>query len=828
MNDKKHNRSIAAKIVIISLLACTAVSLSLYISKVTFRGILNTVAGLSKPNDKLHLVNDIFHSVVKLDHLQRRQALKTEQIKYNPFVNESGHVQLLLDSLRAMSEASPQQIARIDSMKKILYSRDLLFLKYVRSRLDYIKNDTLAEQVKDLSVMIEQARAGINNNKVTTTTVTRTIVDTLPQQPEEKKNLWNRIFSKKKPAVRQVQRQVQEDMNVQVDTLALGGKGDSLAMLGHAMEQVASNRVSHRAQLLAKQAELNNAGDKLISQLISILNEIDQDERTRSAGQDAAANRLVSEGVKNISAVLIIFIAAIVVLMMFVLGDIARSNRYRRQLQAAKEEAEEAGRAKQRFLASMSHELRTPLQAIIGISEQAMAVSQPGKQDLVRIHQSSLHLLQIVNEVLDYSRVISGKYAIESKPFNMSTLLTDVREMVSVQLAAKNLQLHYNATIDPQQYYMGDPFRLTQVLLNLLGNAIKFTDEGSVTLFVTAAMTDRGRALLTFAITDTGPGISPEDLAVIFNEFEQGSSYGRKPGTGLGLTIVKAMVDLQHGELKAESEQGKGSTFTVMLPYDLTDQPLPEQGVAHIATAFKGHVWVVDDDKFILQLCDAILTKHAVPHTCFLSAAAASIEPFPADIAVVFLDVRMEEMNGIELCRRLRERPEVPRYIALTAQAFSEEQDELLRSGFNSLLIKPFREQDLISVIIEGSNNAGIQDAPALQLPGIRKMTGDNEELFNKVLRTFAAETAQDLDSARQCVAAADIPGLAEQLHRLAGRCGQVGLVTLGNSLRAAEVALRSEVGDIDPGIEGIFGDVDVALAAIRRLLAARSVPTDC
>ena len=176
---KKYNKSLAGKIIITCLLACAAISLSLYISRFTFNRILSTVDQLSKPNTKLQLVNDLFRDVVKLDHLQRNQALKTAPVQYNPFLKESEHIQVMLDSLRGMSLQNQTQIVRIDSMKKLLYKRDLLFLKYLKLRTTLVRNDTLAGQVKILSEMIEKARMGIDSNLVTTSKATKTIIDTL-------------------------------------------------------------------------------------------------------------------------------------------------------------------------------------------------------------------------------------------------------------------------------------------------------------------------------------------------------------------------------------------------------------------------------------------------------------------------------------------------------------------------------------------------------------------------------------------------------------------------------------------------------------------------
>ena len=824
---KKHNKSLAGKIILTCLLACGAIFLSLYISKFTFSKILDTVDQLARPNTKIQLVNDLFRDVVKLDHLQRNQAIQTADTTYNPFIKESHHLYEMLDSLRGMSQQDVPQVRRIDSMKKILNRRDLLFLKYVKLHRDLVRNDTLATEVKNLSEMIDKARIGMDSNLVTTSRATKTTIDTVKQE-EKKLSLWKRIFSRRKTQVKQVQTQVEEELKVRIDTVGLGNKGDSLAKIGKAISEVETNRISRRTQLRSKQAELNLTGDILITELISILNDIERDELANDMGQNAVANRVVNEGIAQISLVLIIFIACIVILILLIFSDISSSNKYRKQLIVAKEEAEEAGLVKQRFLANMSHELRTPLQTIIGVSEQIRAVREPKPQDLENIHQSSLHLLQIVNEVLDYSRIISGKYVLENKPFNMCRLLSEVKEMIQVQLALKQLRLKFDVSIPEGNYYSGDPFRLKQVLLNLLGNATKFTIKGGVSFSASARILPDGRSLFTFIVKDTGVGIAAADIQVIFNEFEQGTNSNRKPGTGLGLSIVKAMVDILQGTIKAESEPGTGTTFTCSIPYSRAEPIKNAPNLLPAVASYKGHIWLVDDDPFILQLCDGVLNKHNIAHTCFNSANEALATKFPDDLNIVFLDIRMAEMDGITLCNRLRERAvtRIPRYIAFTAQAFPDEQEAILKRGFDDLLVKPFLENDFINAIAgysATSNNTSI----SLDLSAVHKMTGNDEQLLHLVLHSFITETEHDVATVRKSILNKDSYELAEALHKLAGRCGQLGAISLSHRLRMMEMALHEhkEISDVIAETDEVYAGLDGMIKAIKWILNEQNIP---
>jgi signal transduction histidine kinase/CheY-like chemotaxis protein len=709
-------------------------------------------------------------------------------------------------------------VARIDSMKHMLYKRDLLFLQYIKQRAVLLKNDTLVGQVKNLSALIDNERKHTDSNFVTTSSITKTTIDTL-NNDDGKQSLWRRIFSKRKPQIKQVQQQIEEDMKVHVDTMYKHTEGDSLANIGRAITEVELNRIALRGRLLKRQAELNSIGNMLTAQLLSTLNDMDNDELARAAQQNNMANIMVDRSIVSISMVLLVFVLATGVLVFFIFSDISRSNKYKRELIVANELAEEAGQVKQRFLANMSHELRTPLQTIIGISEQIRYEQTPGRQALENIHQSSLHLLQTVNEVLDYSRITSGKFAVVHKPFSMLAVLDEVREMIQVQVAAKRLSFTYAVTEPADNYYSGDAFRLKQVLLNLLANAVKFTDHGNVSLTVTTQAGTDEASLFSFLVADTGTGISRADQELIFNQFEQGSDGHIKQGTGLGLSIVKALVEIQHGTIAVDSEPGKGTKFLVTMPYQPTQAIAQADKMMAVRPQPAGLVWVIDDDPFILGLCDSILTKHRIAHTCFLAAIAVLGTPFPADLQVVLLDIRMPDIDGITLCGRLRQRPGAqPAYIALTAQALPDEQEAILQEGFDAVVMKPFLELDFMTAIYSYSETQAVP--VRLDISSIRKMVGDNDDALDKTLQQFKTETQKDMLEARRDVAAADALALAEALHRLAGRCGQLGAALLAQRLRMLEINLRNS-NDITVALDDmgeVYQELDGVIVAIEAL----------
>src|SRR5690606_16013363 len=310
-------------------------------------------------------------------------------------------------------------------------------------------------------------------------------------------------------------------------------------------------------------------------------------------------------------------------------------------------------------LANMSHEIRTPLQSIIGFTEHLKSEVSQGNDAVEAIHSSSEHLLHIVNEVLDYSRISSGNFTFARENFSLKKVIREVESAMRIQAEKKGLVLVLDMEQASDETLTGDAFRLRQVLYNLLGNAIKFTTRGFVRLSVTTRSFPDGKVGCLFEIMDTGIGIRKEDIQKIFNQFEQADTSITRNfgGTGLGLTIVKSLVEAQDGKLTVDSEAGRGSTVMVSMTYDRSvgggaSQREDTQGEVR-ASQDIGTVLVVDDDPMILRLCGLILKKHNIEHVLFNDPTLLLKETPDPRVTHILMDIRMPRMNGVELCQAL-------------------------------------------------------------------------------------------------------------------------------------------------------------------------------
>ncbi|MEI6339893.1 MAG: PAS domain-containing protein, partial [Verrucomicrobiota bacterium] len=394
------------------------------------------------------------------------------------------------------------------------------------------------------------------------------------------------------------------------------------------------------------------------------------------------------------------------------LMDSTREKLLHQRLHQAKEEAEHAGRAKSEFLAMMSHEIRTPLNAILGFAGLLSEKTMPGEeQEYVRtITGSGEALLRIIDDILDHSRIDSGLLKLEKTAFSPVKILDDISILLAPSAEKKGLGLEVLTLGDLPALVEGDAGRLRQILLNLAGNAVKFTTEGTIALGVSQAPGEEtpGHVRLQFFVRDSGPGIPSSKFTHIFEPFAQAdSSVSRKyGGTGLGLAISRSLATLMGGILWCESEPGAGSTFLLEIPLGLREDALPPEAMPPgaidngYAVKYPLRILAVDDDAVNLKLITRVLNKLGYrPRVAVSGEEALTLcaEEWPE---CILLDVQMPGLDGLETTRRLREiekrenRPPIF-IIALTANVLAEEREACLASGMSEFLTKPMRREQL-------------------------------------------------------------------------------------------------------------------------------------
>ncbi len=536
--------------------------------------------------------------------------------------------------------------------------------------------------------------------------------------------------------------------------------------------------------------------------------------------------------------------------------EVSSLKRLQRELSQAKDEAERLALAKSDFLANMSHEIRTPLNAVLGLAQLGIGRSADpvaARSGFERIVRSGRHLLGVINDILDYSKVESGKLDIENLPCNLSHLVKEVLELVSERADAKNLRLRieYKATHD---WVMLDTLRATQILVNLLSNAIKFTDKGRVVLSV-----EQRDGRLLFAVTDTGVGLSPEQQSRVFTAFEQAdSSTTRKfGGTGLGLSISSQLAAAMGGNISVSSELGHGSCFTLELPFlqaspeisatlqeaAAPQEPLPASSVD--PAPLRGLRLLITDDvdinREILQDMLAAAGADVVAADGGAQALQRLREAGPSGYDLVLMDVQMPDMDGYEATRLIHQLAPKLKVLALTAHALPEERRRCLAAGMVAHVTKPIDQAELLRVLLvqtEGmprreqaataqpvaaaapataataatTSKSATQwpDLPGTDFAAALTRCAGRQELLAKLLGTFAKQYAQHLSLFEEAQITG-LPALCSAAHRLKGLGGNLGLLTLAERATALEAAA---------GEHGDATQIPVALTALNAELA--------
>lgn len=553
----------------------------------------------------------------------------------------------------------------------------------------------------------------------------------------------------------------------------------------------------------AAERMINNQKGKRLTEAINII--LHALDSTRQTAVNHTVHLIDTSGQKAQNWGTILVCCACMASLMGFLYIISRIHKQEQLIDALDESQQKERKLsaiKEQFLANMSHEIRTPMNAVLGFTRllRGQPLNDQSKEYVGAIQSAGENLLDIINDILDISKIESGMMRLEPVPFSLRGSLHSLQTMFLPKAAEKHLSLSVLVEDNIPDILFGDVLRLTQVLVNLTNNAIKFTTTGAVSIRVSQQAAVDNSVQLLFTVRDTGIGIAPDKLPYIFDRFNQAEAnttrkYG---GTGLGLAIVKQLVEMQHGSIIAESQPGKGSTFKVMLPYQL-GEVIPEPGTeVYNGTNGHGlhedaHLLVAEDNRMNQDLLRHLLKNWHLRFQVVNNGkdVLSALEKQHFDL--VLMDIQMPEMDGYTAAQKIRQElhSNIP-IIAMTAHAMAGEREKCLSYGMNEYVAKPIREEELYRIIQVFTGKTGLPEWLAAHTPAreessqqlvrlqyLHELSKGDKDFERTMLQQFVSQLPEDLSQLKAAIIAEDITAIRSTAHNIKTTVAFIGLEDL-------------------------------------------------
>jgi len=782
MSKVPRTAYLKTKIVFSFSMVIAVLAVAGYITYKNFETLDNALIELSKPNVKLRLYTKLLGEITSSENEIRKLVLNEDDSLLSRYEESVVPVYHTLDSLRKLVKDDTVQSKQINEVAQLLKAKKGSFNAYIIQKRRAEQFDTY-EAVLDIA---SENKGVETKSKDNNSAFKKSIKPNIPD-----KNLSIPIlFREYKNAIENYYKEYTR-LQFSPDNVVEMDKLESI------LSNVEFSQSSNLATMTDKELELLQNNTEIAERIRAIIGRLEKDERKEIERRQLHTRQVIKEANNTLYTITFIAFFLIAVFTYLILSDITKSNFYRQQLMAAKLKAERLSKVKQEFLANMSHEIRTPLNAIIGFSEQLGKTKIDPQQGayLHAVKHASEHLLSTVNDILDFSKIDAGKLKMEKIPLRLDETIKNVCNTLQVKADEKGIELDTSLDKDFEQVVLGDSFRLQQILLNLVNNAIKFTDEGFVE--VEGEVLDKlGKNLkVRIRVNDTGIGIPKEKIGTIFQNFSQADSgttrkYG---GTGLGLSIAQRLVKLMGGEISVESETGKGASFII----DLKFAKAAEKDIAEhhkinelsVVDFKQGKILVVDDDHFNLMLCQTILKKTPLEVSYASNGKEAMKHLKMNEFDLLITDIQMPGISGLELAEFTRglKKPnkEMP-IVAFTANVMKEDLERFSKKGINDYLLKPFKEKELLNKIkehlpeeystikdVENANDASTQEPVPTKNPDFYSLNkvsgfaGQDREVLQQIIEQFVSSSITDTEMMESALKNMDRKSIAERAHKL-------------------------------------------------------------
>ncbi|MBX9783496.1 MAG: response regulator [Chitinophagaceae bacterium] len=554
-----------------------------------------------------------------------------------------------------------------------------------------------------------------------------------------------------------------------------------------------------------RQAErmVNNPeqGSRLTNKILATIHQLDAAGETNAINFSNQSDMESRKALKWSKFTVIAACIFALIAFLFIAARIKRQEELIRALNAAQKKEKELSAVKEQFLANMSHEIRTPMNAVLGFVNllQKQNLNAQSKEYVNAISSSGENLMTIINDILDISKIEAGMLRIKKAPFSLRELLHSVEVMFQAKLEHTDIKLQTVVDETVPDYLNGDSMRLTQILANLISNAVKFTASGSIDVTVNVPSIKEGAIILQLKVSDTGIGISPEKLQSIFDRFNQADAdttrkYG---GTGLGLAIVKQLAELQNGTVMAESKLNAGSVFTVEIPYETIEEKVYEkeagQKIITKNRALAARILIAEDNSMNQSLMKHLMNDWQMPYVLVNNGKEALELLRTEHFDLLLLDIQMPLMNGYTTAQLIRTelKNNIP-IIAMTAHALKGEREKCISYGMNDYISKPIREEQLLELIqqyTEKNHKPGQSQLPpypmqspansfsVINLHYLKQLSKGNIEFEKAMTQEFILQVPEQLSLLKNAIAKNEWQLLKDTAHNMKTSVSYMGLL---------------------------------------------------
>ncbi len=783
--------SLPVKVALLMILATGLVSAAGYLTWKSLSSIVSSVEVKSRPDLRLLIIRDIAADLDRAENSVRLYRITHERKDIQPYYRIISGIDGKIDSLILSSSGDTAFLTQIDTISSLIEENVLVW----NDMIDLYHSDSLETYIHSLTAKIA-----------------------VQSLDKKKPGILKRVFSRKALKEEEQRLKVEEQKALLSDI-------DKIRKQDSIRNKVMTEMLATESKLALTNEEIRDRLYLLITRMENqVVNSIRANARAAQKLADDTYNRLIAFAV--LGAILVLTV--IIVVIRYVL----KFREYQLALERSREETEKLARTREMFVASMSHEIRTPVNAIHGFAEQLLheVQSDESRKMVEIVHSASGHLVRVTNDVLDLSKLQNNAIVLERDHFRLLPLLEEVRLLFLPAAQKNNTTLLYSTGANMPDVLYGDSYRLKQILINLTGNAVKFTSNGEVRFSAEGRKFSGNAFELILTVQDNGIGIPENMKDKIFDEFAQAEAgitrkYG---GTGLGLSIVKNLIELHKGTIRVDSTEGKGTVFTCYMPYEPGDvkmfkEPLSGMLVPQAVKNLK--VLVVDDEEYNRLLFRTIFKRWGTVCDEVPDGRQAMEKIKKSAYNLVFMDARMPGFNGLEAASYIRNELQINSLkmpVIGTSASHSEGDMQLyLSAGMNGFLPKPFTEHMLLTCILSalGINrestgnelNGALHEVNPVQpdrenqgvnLKNLYHIAGNDVAFVKQMLNSFLQTTEQGLNGLDESIRAGDLKSAHEIAHRISSPCRHVGASKLYSNLKMIEEHSKS------PENMGILADL--------------------